>query len=130
MLEDLRTFWKKETINFFNHASKEEFSKIITDFYNNKFVPSKKYKFVIPNRNNEIFFNSKELLLANLYNYLKIKNSTNYIINNKSSKKTYNLNFFNVYRFKINEKIYDFKNFNDIVTFFKYFVLQNAKIDN
>ncbi|RMX34837.1 hypothetical protein MFI1_0707 [Mycoplasmopsis fermentans MF-I1] len=130
LLEDLRTFWKKETINFFNHASKEEFSKIITDFYNNKFVPSKKYKFVIPNRNNEIFFNSKELLLANLYNYLKIKNSTNYIINNKSSKKTYNLNFFNVYRFKINEKIYDFKNFNDIVTFFKYFVLQNAKIDN
>ncbi|ADV34854.1 Hypothetical Protein MfeM64YM_0859 [Mycoplasmopsis fermentans M64] len=32
-------------------------------------------------------------------------------------------------RFKINDKKYDFLTYNDILTFFKHFVLQNIKIN-
>lgn len=127
LYEDLMEFQKNDILPLYIEENKEYFIKKITDFYKNKFLPSKKYKLIITKNKGKIYFNSKELLLSNIYNSLKIKSSKEYIINTKTLK-VYKNKIFNIYQFKINNQKFDFLTYNDINLFFKKFVLQNSKI--
>lgn len=127
LYDDLLNFQKDNELPVFVGENKKIFIEKITDFYKNKFLPSKKYKLIIPKNKDKIFFNSKELLLSNIYNCLKIKSSKEYLWNIKISK-NYKNKIFNIYRFEINNQHFDFLTYNDINLFFKKFVLQNSKI--